>query len=116
MQRHRIEIIKDFYRTTQNLILILFLSFLINNKSFFVLFARLQVNRLLDQADQGLNKGGDQVDQRVAWNKSGDQVDQRVAWNKAIKQQMVISSMIRLFLVLYKGNVKLVKFKGSVGE
>ena len=59
------------------------------------------MNRLLDQADQGLNKGGDQVDQRVAWNKSGDQVDQRVAWNKAIKQQMVISSMIRLFLVLY---------------
>ncbi|XP_023338886.1 uncharacterized protein LOC111709454 [Eurytemora carolleeae] len=63
----------------------------------------LQVNSPLDQADQGWNKGGDQVDQRVAWNKSSDQVDQRVAWNKAIKQQMVISSMIRLFLVLYKG-------------
>ena len=116
---------KDFYRTIQNLILILFFLFLINNKRFFVLFSRPQVNRPLDQADQQVawnkggdqvdqqvawNKGGDQVDQRVAWNKGGDQVDQRVAWNKAIKQQMVISSMIRLFLVIYKGNIKLFKF------
>ena len=90
---------KDFYRTIQNLILIKFFLFLINNKRFFVLFSRPQVNRPLDQADQW-----------VAWNKGGDQVDQRVAWNKAIKQQMVISSMIRLFLVIYKGNIKLFKF------
>ena len=113
LQRHRIEIkIKDFYRTIQNLILIQFFLFLINNKRFFVLFSRPQVNRPLDQADQQVawNKGGDQVDQQVAWNKDGDQVDQRVAWNKAIKQQMVISSMIRLFLVIYKGNIKLFKF------